>query len=278
MSSPAVNYLLRGTLDADVLDWRNAIFAGGDTISNSSVWLGNRLVRALKANDLWDKCYMIDPCVGTTMSASLYRLKTPSGVARKMSTGGFVDTDYVETGPNGGRLGDGTTKSLDTLINPSTLGYSTSSFMLWGYTRSAVVGTGTSRSTMSTVGAVAQVTTLGWISAGTVETVGIAAVNSGEYGVGSASSITGFLGGGTNGSRANQFYQNGIAVGGTRNASSTFANLSIYAHATNTNGAATTFCNRRISSLWITQGLSASEVLTFNQIVQAFETALGRNV
>lgn len=272
--------LLTPGLTPQTRAWRDAIFAGGETVDQDIVMKVDRyLTRPLLGYGLWDKSLMIDPCVGNGIQASLYRLKTPLTIDRKATTGGFTNSDYNQTGANGGRTGNGTSKYIDTLINPSALGFSVSSFMMWAYTRTAVVGTGTSRISIGNSGVSGgSITTLGWIQSGTKESLGVAASTGTEYTAGSATSITGFLGGGVSSGRTQQLYQNGASVGASSTASGTFSNVNIYAHATNNNGVTGSYNNRTISSMWLTQGLSAAEIVTFNSIVQAFETALGRNV
>jgi hypothetical protein len=268
---------LSGSLDPIVRDYVTDVEAGGKSVSSSTIHILNSAIVKLRVAGILSKIYMFDACIGVDMDASLYRIITPVGVDRKAVTGGFADEDYNERGASGGRTGNGTSKSIDTLINPSALGFSTSSFMMWAYTRAAAVGA-TSRITAGAQDTSSRLLLLGWAAAGTRETVGLAATSTPEYATGSASSLTGLLGGGTNGSRVTQFYQNGVAIGATGTGSDVFSNRNIYAHASNVNGSPGVYSNRTISSMIFCQGLSSDDRATLNTIVQAFETALGRNV
>lgn len=276
---PVLNRLiLDPTIDSVVRAWVANISAGGGSVGAGTIAAADKLVKSLKGAGVWEKTHMLGPCAGDQLVASLVRLKVPSGVAAACTNNNFVSADYTERGSNGGLLGDGSSKYLDTLLNPVTLGWSEASFMAWAYTRTTAA-LGTSRVTMGSNAAGAKNTLLGLINVGSQETIGVAATNTTQYAVGSATSLTGFLGGGTNGSRVTQFYRNAAAVGGTGTGSDTFANGNIFAHAFNAVGVgAASFNNRRISTLAITSGLSDTEITALYNAVLAFETALGRNV
>jgi hypothetical protein len=266
-------------IDPDVTAWEQAVIAAGGSVSTGTRGAVNQFTRAAKAVGLWDKLYAADMCAGDGLTSAIVRLKVPDGVSRSYTNTNFVSGDYTERGSGGGLVGNTTTKHLDTGINPSTLGYSVSSFGMWCYAREVIVGTGNTRVTMGvlTTGGT-NITTLGWLSAGTAETGFVATADSTQGAVGSATSLTGFLGIQTSGSRVEQFYQNGVAVGATGTAAGAFHNGSIFKHAVNMSGTPTQWSPRRLSSSFITQGLSAGEVTALNSIVQAFETAMGRNV
>jgi hypothetical protein len=275
--TPAAQLLLYGpSIDADAKAWARAVIAAGSTVTRSAVLAVSRETKALKATGLWDKVLMALPCAGNNLTAALVRLKVPTGVAVSATNNNFTAAAYTEAT---GITGDGATQYLGLGINPITRSYSTSSFGLWAYTRTAVVGTGTSRNTIGSGDAAgANLTGLGWINSGAQESGGIGRDPLDTYAAGSATSVTGFLGITANGSRVNQFYRNGAAVGATGTMTDTFANREMFAHALNLNGSASGFCNRAISSIYITTGLSAAEAVTFNSLVQAFESALARNV
>lgn len=274
---PVLNRLILDStlVDSDVTAWVAAISSAGGSVSASTVRAATEMVRALKGAGVWDKIYMLGPCAGDQLAAALVRLKVPSGVSATMANSNFIASDYTETGSNGGLAGDGSTKYLDLLLNPISQGWSDSSLMLWAYTRTAATA-GTSR---GTIGAIISNsgTGLGWLTSGTMETVFVGSAAA-QRAQGSATSLTGLLGGGTSGSRANQFYQNGVAVGATGTGLATSENLNLFAYALNTSGTAGSYSNRRVSTMAITQGLSASEVSALYSAIAAFETKLGRNV
>ncbi len=265
--------------DSDVSAWRAAVGAAGGSVSSTTYQAVSKAVRDLKGTGLWAKIYMLDLCCGADLTSSLVRQKVPLGIARGYTNTNFVAGDYTEAT---GRAGDGSTKYLDTLIDASVLGYSTSSLMLWAYTRTAIVGTGTTRMSIG-AGATAG-TVLGWVNTGSEEAVAIARVSTATELAGRVgTSTTGFLGGGTNGSRVATFYKNGSATGSTATETgSGFNNATFFVHASNnsTTGTKTPgqYNTRTISSSLITEGLSATEASTLYTIINTFETALGRNV
>jgi hypothetical protein len=262
---------------AFVAQWVAAINAAGSTVDATAVNAANNLAETLIPVGLWDKSYVIDLCAGDNRTAALIRFKVPSGVPRAYVNNNFVDGDYTQAT---GLTGNGTTKYLATGLNPVTQGWSTSNLGMWAYTRTAVVGTGTSRVTMGSTGTGGdQNTALGWIQTGSRESGGVAKDTAESFPAGSASSVTGFLGVSANGSRVNQFYRNGVATGATATLTDTLASMEFYHHAVNVQGGgASAFCNRAIGSSCITQGLSAAEAALLYNAFLAFETALGRNV
>lgn len=263
-------------LDTDTLAWLNAVKDAGSFVSPSTARSADRMVKRLKSAGLWDKIYMLDCCAGNNLTAALVRLKVPSGVVRAYTNNNFVAADYVETGPSGGLKGDGTTKYLNTLLNPVSQGWSSSSLMLWSYCRETSPA-GTTRMQLG-VQQTGEISHLGWINTGTTEGIRLAGLIADGANSISATATTGLMGGGCNGSRQVIGVLNGVVGVGTYLATGAFYSANIYAHALNDTGAASGFSVRRISQLLITKGLSAAECATLYAIVQAFETALGRNV
>ncbi len=256
--------------------WRDAIEAAGSSVSPETMAAANAFARDMKTAGLWEKCIMIDLCAGDNLAAALVRLKVPAGVSRAYTNLNFVSGDYAETT---GLTGNGTTKSLDTGLNPVALGWSASSLMLWNYTRTANVTPGVTSYVFGSLWAGANITALGWVSGGSKDTIGIAAAGATEYAGGSATPVTGFLGGGTNGSRSQQFYRNGAPVGAAVMASGDFSNVTLGRFGRNEPGPYPgNYTARTLSSSFITLGMSPAEVSVFYSIVQAFETALGRAV
>jgi hypothetical protein len=281
MLSWNVPVLFSEQIDTDAAAWGRNVYAAGGSYTQSTLRAVSRLSKALKKNGLWGKMLAVAPRAGNDLTSARVRLKVPAGVAVSETNNNFVAGDYVETGASGGLIGNGTTKYLDTLINPSTLSYDVSSFGLWTYRMTAVVGTGSSRASMGSNGLTANNSTVvGWLNGGLEESGAVAAnaavptVYAGRTGT----SFNGFVGVTTNGSRTQTLYRNGSLSGLTVIAAAAFHNGNIYAHASNLNGTAGIYNVRREGSSFITTGFSAGEVVVFNSIVQAFESNLERSV
>jgi hypothetical protein len=264
----------RRPLTPETQAWVAAVNAAGSGVSGSTQRAVDRYVRDLIANRLWDKIYMLDCCAGNNLTASLVRLKVPAGVARAYTNNNFVAADFTETGANGGRKGDGTTKYLDTGINEKALGFGLSDTMRFCYRRETNAA-GTTRLDIGSAGAGFN-NYSGWLLSGSTEAVYMATVIA--AGVGGATSLSGLLGGGCSGSRTQQFYHNGLPIGTPNAATGDFPNINLFAHANNNGGNPNARSTARTSQFLVTMGFSASEVLKLYNIVQAFETAMGRAV
>lgn len=262
-------------LDADVRAWVSSVRAAGSNVSAATQRHAHVMVRALKQARLWEKIYMLDCCAGDNLTASLVRLKVPAGVARAYTNNNFVAADYTERGASGGLKGDGTTKYLNTLLNPAAQGWVESDFMLWGYFRETSPA-GTTRIALGQETTAPNITQLAWAIAGSAEVIRIA-TNSATASAGSAK--TGLIGGGTKGTRAHSIYVNGaLSAEDVGLPTPTFINVNIYAHCGNVNGSPAAFNLRRTSQLIISKGLTAAEVRQLYSVVQGFESAMGRAV
>lgn len=266
------------TIDGDTLAWESAVVSAGGSVSTETRQAVDQLISGLKATGLWSKVLMLDCCCGSNLTSAIVRVKVPAGVSRSYANTNFVSGDYSERGSNGGIAG-GSGKYLDAGFSPFSLsGVTTSSSLgLWCYTR-ATGSAGTSQVSIGSSLSTTEYTVLGWVSTGSRESGVIAGVMADPPNIGSATSLTGLLGVTTNGSRANQFYASGVAVGSTVTASSNLSTLSIYAHAFNFNGSASGFSTRRLSSKLVTAGISSAEAAALNSLIVSFESALGRNV
>jgi len=266
------------SIDVDVQAWEVAIIAAGGSLSTYTRTAANAFVRTVKAAGLWDKLYMADLCAGEDLTSMLVRLKVPAGVSRSYTNVNFVAGDYTETGASGGLKGNGSSKYLNSGINPSALSYSVSSFGMFAYVRETG-SAGTSQATMGCQeSATAKNSITGWLNGGAIET-GVIAGSSTAYAGGSGTSQTGLFGAVVNGTRQTQFYKNGETLGAAADAASdVFFNGNIFCHAVNINGTPGAYASRRISSKFVASGMSTAEVAAFYASVLAFETALGRNV
>lgn len=276
IQSRPIAALYASGLDADVAAWVAAVSAVS-SVSPSTIRAVNRAVKRAKKSGLWAKIVMLDLCAGDTLAGALVRVKVPAGVNRSYTNHNFVAGDYEERGANGGLKGNGSSKYLDSGINPVSLGLSLSSFGLWVYTRETVTGANTRSSFGS--GVSGYFSMLGWVSGGTRESGGIGAIGGAEYPAGSNVSLAGFLGVLTNGSRSQQFYADGVAVGLPATSSGSFQDSRMFKFVTgDSNFPSGNYSQRRLSSTVVTLGLDAPEIAELVSIITEFEEALDRDV
>ncbi len=276
MTSALRNVLLVSRMTRDTREFEERVFGTGGSLSQHTRRAVDRLVRSMKNTALWEKTIAADLCCGDNLSSALVFLKAPAGI-HAYTNYNFVETDYSE---RAGMTGNGSTKYLDSGLNPVTLGWSASDLMLWCVTRTDNVSAGTSRMSLGSDGGSNTSLFLGWMASGSRESVAIAAAGASNSAGGSATALKGLLGGGTNGSRAQQFFRNGTAVGGAATATSAWASRNLYKFAINSFDAAgaSSVSNRTLSAAFITRGLTAAEIVRLYNIVAEFEASIGRPI
>lgn len=272
--NPALRAILLSPFDSDARAWRASVAANGGTVNTATMRAVHVFCRRTKAENLWDKLTRINLVCGDQLAAAQVPLKVGGGSATETFSN-IVAGDYVETGATAGIKGNGTNKSFSTGFNPT--GSSVSSFGLWAYVKGTEAA-GTSCLIMGVQNGAASITSLGWTSAGTSETGNIAGSTTEYAPSGNPPSKEGFLGIVANGSRANQYYQNGAAVSTAVTATGAHHSAAIEVLATNNAGTLGNWSTRYLRSYAITTGMSAAEVAVFNTIMRQFQSALGRNV
>jgi hypothetical protein len=124
------NRLLRPTsgVHPEAAAWRSAVFANGGSVSGSTLIAVSTFCAAIDAAGIRDKFYRLNLFCGTGLNACLvplYRGPSLSGTqygnATDTNNGPFVSGDYAETGASGGLDGDGIGKYLNTGFNVSSL-------------------------------------------------------------------------------------------------------------------------------------------------------------
>lgn len=253
----------------------NAIATAGGTITSASQVYFNHFVTLALRDGVWSTLQMFNPQMGTDLSAAL-----TNAVGTNATNTNFlgVGTDYIETGSTGGLKGDGSTKRLNTNYNPSTAGtITTSSCVLFVYVSGSGSG-GTTIVDIGNIGAATNFTEIGWFNGGTVEggrvgTTGAA----GEDAPATNATSSGFHLVSTNGSRSQQFYANGSAVGSPVTASASFQSNNLFASAIDNNGTATSFSNRYARGYGVATGWTSTQVTNFAADYNWLQTALTRN-
>jgi hypothetical protein len=125
--------------------WRNAVIANGGTVSGSTLTAVSNFCRSIDAAGIRDRFFRLNLFAGTGLSAALVplfrgqsRTGTQFGNTTDTNNGPFVSGDYVETGSTGGLNGNGTSKSLATGLNPFDAGMVETDFHTSGYFRESI--------------------------------------------------------------------------------------------------------------------------------------------
>lgn len=268
----------RRPYDVDAQAWAAAVATAGGTAGGRSLAAVSAFCKAAKAAGYWNKLTRINLMCGVDLTAARVPLKLGGAFATE-TVNAIVAGDYQETGAAGGIKGDGTSKRFSPGWNPVTAGASPSSFGMWAYVKGLESG-GVSKFIMGHQDTSPPNTTaLGWAVTGTLEAGAIGAAGTTEYApTGTPATKEGFLGIATNGSRSQQYYQNGAAVGAPVVATGGFSNTTIVVMALNNAGTVGTWTTRYLRAYAITAGMSAADAAAFNAHMQSFQTALGRNV
>ena len=98
----------------ETLNYRDRVLANGGLITEGTLDAIEKFVQDCKNAHLWDKLLDVGPFAGSNLNAALVKLVHPAGVPGLLTNFNFVSGDFAERGPNGGLLGDGATKYLNT--------------------------------------------------------------------------------------------------------------------------------------------------------------------
>jgi hypothetical protein len=261
---------------ASQFDYNALEFLNNAGISDPTQRLAiNYLTVNLKLNNLWDRMKVIYPFVGGISAAHQYNLKDPRSLSAafliSFSTAG-PGTSW--THDSNGIQGNGINAAADTRFVPNAHLATTNSVSHGSYIRNTSTGIwcGCNLSTGFL-----------YINRTSVPAQWTGAVNSnaslgGQFMTWTASTVPGFTSTVRSGATASRAFYNGVKV---RDVSTTFTsapNNNYYLGARNNSGAAANFSNAQISYHYIGAELSDAEMLTHYNIVQQFQTILGRNV
>lgn len=264
-------------VDTEVKEYVRAIRANGGGIGLGAIYAVNEFVKGCKSDGVWDFLLDVGLFAGVdNLNAALVKLKNPSGVSRTYINNNFVSGDYLATGATAGLL-CGSPKLLRTGFVPSDHVTDTSAG-LFAY----VSGLGTPGVSSCLLGSATNFTlnlfTLGWLDTGTREQGVLGAFAASFRATGSFSSWDGFLGVAVNGSRTQQYYRNGAAVGTTAEANQAIPAFESYIGALNIGGVASVYTSRRIRATFHTRGLSAAQVGALSARVNTLMAAFGASV
>jgi len=252
-------------------DYAQRVTASGGTLSNAALNTTDQFVRGLFEAGLWHKLIEIGIFAGDNLNAAIVKLKYRPGGAGSLINNGFVPGDYAETGANGGLLGNGSGKYLNTQSAPNHLGATGhASFYL-----REPFASGEWRAMISTQDA--------------ADTFGLrrgllATQNTGLWGKTAAATeaaapVAGFYIANRQSANLLQLFRNGQLL------ASDSATVTVNCHsqpfflfAHNNNGAAGEYLNRRACFYSLGAGLNNAEAALLYGAVQAFQNGLNRQV
>lgn len=259
-----------GATDSDVQTYNSRVTSQGGSISTADLAKFDTFVKGLKADGLWNLFDLIHPFVRVTgLAGTQVRLKHPATISHIATYTGLVAGDLTTAGIKGGA----NTKFINSLFNPATLGSDVSSFGLYvdlsesGQTNATNWFCGAT----GLVGGTNSNTVIGNGATGTAKQAAIASSGSALAAPANSTTILGLQGVQTNGSRSQQFYHNGVAIGSPVTADLPgFADLPLYVLCRNSAGAANGFTTARTRGFFITKGLTAAQAAQFNTRWTAF--------
>ena len=260
----------------DAMNWQSRVIANGGTVSASTMKAVDLFCKSIVTAGIRDRFYRLNLFAGSNLSAALVPLfRGPSlggtqfGGTTDTNTN-FVSGDYVEAGATGGLLGNGTNKRLDTGLAPNDIG--AMSFHLSVYQPLAAAG-----SARRLIGA----GTTSPLSSYVIETSGdtTAQVTLSSSVLASGTLAAGLLTGSRISSTSLSLYSNGSKLSENTAATSEVGSAStIGVFARNFSGSYTNLWNNRILAYTVGVGMSESQVSAYYTAMQAFQTALTRNV
>jgi len=259
------NWFDIGCSDPDVI---NFIDVTGITDSNiiSAVCT---LTTSLKNNGLWTKCNAIYPMVGGSPFSHKFNLKNPAdtnAAFRILFSGGWVHS-------SDGALPNGTNSVANTYYNAITNGLQNSSHISY-YSR-------TNSNLTEVEGGAANNSTNGVVLELRTANITYYRVNSGigaGYISASDTDSRAFYLGNRTASNVINGWRNSVKIANGTVISTALFNGNYYFGALNQSGASIFYSRKQCAFASIGTGLTDSEAALFYNIVQAFQTTLGRNV
>lgn len=255
--------------DADAQDFFNRVVSNGGTISDSTKNAVNTFVLASKSNNYWSKINRINLFCGDNLNACLVPLKIGGG-SNTETNNNFVAGDYSESA---GLTGNGSTKYLNTGLNASVTltAHDTHQSV---YNRSSTASQsvngsqdGTDRFSIDCP----------W-SDGKVSDDQYDQTNGRVQTSSAIGTPFGFIIGTRTASNSHVIYRNGSSIASNTSSGGAIPNQNYYVFAQNNAGSASWYSNYIFAAYSIGLGLTSTDVSNLNTDMQAFQTALSRNV
>jgi len=275
--------------NADAQDWINRVYSNGGTVSATTATAVDTFCNAIDAAGIRDRFYRLNLFCGNS-DASLAAVRTPlfrgpslTGTQYGEATDtnvNFVAGDYAETGAGGGLLGNGTGKYLNTGLSVNDIGTAASGHMSAYHGQSS--GTNVNRYYIGANDAAT--TNMFYLGTDAFASASVVA----QYGsTQSASQTLATQGHGPAGHRILSresaslltHYLNGSVVATNSTGIATSLSTAAFAvFAANRNGVVDRLHNSWIAAYSIGLGFTGSQAAAYRTALQAFQTALGRQV
>jgi hypothetical protein len=266
-----INSYIFGGFDADAQAFITAAAITDNTQKNAI----NNLVINLKAAGIWSKMKAVYPMVGGTASSHKWNLKDPrdlDAAFRLTFTGGWI---HASTGA----LPNGTNAYANTFLNSAThLSLNSGHMSYYSRTNNSAaslrIDMGSLKSGPDSYTDLDLGNSGGWY---------FRFNNSVTYNFVSATDTSGFFNGNRTASNVINFFRNGTkAVTGTAPSNAT-SSTNYFIGASNNHAGGSTdtpqyFSNRECAFSSIGDGLTDTEALVFNQIVEGYQYELSRNI
>lgn len=269
----------RQTTHPDAADWANRVRTNGGSVSGSTLSAVDKFCKSISQNGLRDRFYRLNLFCGSNLNAALVPLyRGPSlggtqyGNTTDTNNGPFVSGDYAETGGGGGLTGNGSSKYLNTGMAHNTLPQNDSHAAVYEISRSSA----TFRTSLG-----ARTTSLtGFFIMGTWVSTANYSFNAFESNarVDVASSAGGFYVGSVNGEANTALYRNGGSKVTSTTTTRTPGPQNLFVFALNDGGTPVVHADARLAGYSVGLKMTDSQVASYNTAMQAFQTALGRNV
>lgn len=274
----------RATVHPEAAAWAARVVANGGTVGASLAAVSN-FCKAIDAAGIRDRFFRLNLlCGGTSGTAvglnsclvPLYRSRSFGGTtygfnADDNAGGVFVGGDYNATGSSGGLAGGGT-RYLNTGLASNVLSAGDRHLSAYETVRSG----GVFQTFVGTDEAGSERFTLEYGGSGSVINFGYGAYSAN---ISSSSVSTGAHWIGVNSpATAGQLYRNGTPETSTTQAAQTLSSRNLFVYALNRTGSPTSYYAGRLGSYSIGAAMTATQAAAYYAALQAFQTALGRNV
>lgn len=275
----------RATAHPEALAWQTRVIANGGSVSASTLAAVSNFCNAIQSAGIRDRFLRLNLFCGTGLAAALvplYRGQSLGGTQFGNSTDtnfNFVAGDYAETGAAGGLLGNGTSKYLATGFIPSTLSVGSVHLSAYARTANSVTTYGSALGAFVAVGG-AEVG-LYFNQNGLGSPAYFASDNGPGFVQSAANNPIGHLLGSTTATNDRRFFLNGTQSGSTVTANSSIAlpsDRDVFVFRRNNAVFGASYSSPRLCSYSIGAGMTAAQASAFYTAMQAFQTALSRNV
>jgi hypothetical protein len=283
----------RQTLHPEAADWAARVVANGGSVSGSTLSAVDKFCKAITSAGIRDRFYRLNLFCGTGLNACLvplYRGQSQAGTQYgntvDTNIGPFVGGDYNETGASGGLLGNGSSKYLSTGLTtaalPSLQTGHVAAYAMTGFSDSSAYGLVASFSSgfdgsnyygiEANAGGVAGTMSGSWGSAFSGRLQATAA-NGAGIGLVATSRIA---------SDDNRIFRNGSQIGSTQTAATSpaansGAGFGVFVSLAQA-GSTAFIAPVRMGGYSIGAGMTAAQMASYNTAMQAFQSALSRNV